>query len=74
MTSCFKEDRNPDLRGVEEMYLPLDDPEVDALYSAEEMRVQKIKYVLWHFANQVRMADNVLIGNSSTHVPKFTLD
>lgn len=43
VTGCFKEDRIPDMRGVEEMYLPLDDPEVDALYSEEEMRVQKIK-------------------------------
>lgn len=45
VTGCFKEDRNPDLRGVEEMYLPLDDPEVDALYSEEEMKIQKVKWV-----------------------------
>jgi len=41
VTGCFKEDRKPDMRGVEEMYLPLDDPEVDGLYSAEEMKIQK---------------------------------
>lgn len=43
VTGCFKEDRKPDMRGVEEMYLPQDDVEVDSLYSEEEMKVQKEK-------------------------------
>ncbi|KAF7864424.1 hypothetical protein EAF04_006558 [Stromatinia cepivora] len=30
VTNCFQEDRTPDLRGVEEMFLPLDDEEIDA--------------------------------------------
>ncbi|KAG4034508.1 hypothetical protein MFRU_003g04680 [Monilinia fructicola] len=29
VTNCFEEDRTPDLRGVEEMFLPLDDEVVD---------------------------------------------
>ena len=45
VTSCFKEDRKPDMRGVELMFIPLDDPEVDALYTAEEMRAQRQKEV-----------------------------
>ncbi|EDN91425.1 hypothetical protein SS1G_00828 [Sclerotinia sclerotiorum 1980 UF-70] len=30
VTNCFQEDRTPDMRGVEEMFLPLDDEEVDS--------------------------------------------
>ena len=30
MTNCFEEDRTPDLRGVEDMFLPVDDEETDA--------------------------------------------
>ncbi|KAI1269882.1 putative heme binding protein [Xylariaceae sp. FL1019] len=41
VTACFKEDRNADMRGVEEMYLPLDDPETDAHWSAEELAALK---------------------------------
>jgi len=37
VTGCFQEDRNGDMRGVEEMYLPLDDPEVDKYWSAADM-------------------------------------
>lgn len=33
MTNCFAEDGNPDMRGVEEMFIPLDDPEVDGQFS-----------------------------------------
>lgn len=32
VTGCFDTDRTPDMRGVEEMYLPLDDPEIDGLF------------------------------------------
>ncbi|GJN74468.1 cytochrome b5-like Heme/Steroid binding domain-containing protein [Purpureocillium lilacinum] len=37
VTGCFAEDRTPDLRGVEEMFLPLDDPETDAHWTAAEL-------------------------------------
>lgn len=37
VTGCFAEDRTADLRGVEEMYLPLDDPEIDAHWTTAEM-------------------------------------
>lgn len=43
VTGCFGEDRNGDMRGVEEMYLPLDDPEVDSHWSKYELRKMKIK-------------------------------
>lgn len=38
VTSCFEEDGNPDLRGVEEMFIPVDDPEIDMLYTSGEMK------------------------------------
>ncbi|PHH83850.1 hypothetical protein CDD82_42 [Ophiocordyceps australis] len=37
VTGCFAEDRTPDMRGVEEMFLPLDDAHVDAQWSAAEL-------------------------------------
>ncbi|KAL2160770.1 hypothetical protein VTH06DRAFT_967 [Thermothelomyces fergusii] len=37
VTGCFAEDRTADMRGVEEMYLPLDDPEVDRHWSPAEL-------------------------------------
>lgn len=37
VTGCFRTDRTPDMRGVEEMYLPLDDPAVDAHWAYAEM-------------------------------------
>ncbi|KAL7623907.1 hypothetical protein AAE478_005464 [Parahypoxylon ruwenzoriense] len=37
VTGCFAEDRTADLRGVEAMFLPLDDPAVDAHFSAAEL-------------------------------------
>jgi len=38
VTSCFQEDRNPDLRGVEDMFIPLDNPEVDSLYTKGQLK------------------------------------
>ncbi|OIW27723.1 cytochrome b5 [Coniochaeta ligniaria NRRL 30616] len=38
VTGCFAEDTTPDMRGAEEMYLPLDDPEVDRHWTAEQLR------------------------------------
>ncbi|KAK4141988.1 cytochrome b5-like heme/steroid binding domain-containing protein [Dichotomopilus funicola] len=37
VTGCFAEDRTPDMRGVEEMYLPIDDPVVDRHWTAAEL-------------------------------------
>ncbi|KAG5953341.1 hypothetical protein E4U53_005987 [Claviceps sorghi] len=39
VTGCFAEDQTADLRGVEEMFLPLDDPEVDKAWTAAELEV-----------------------------------
>ncbi|TGJ86764.1 hypothetical protein E0Z10_g1981 [Xylaria hypoxylon] len=43
VTGCFAEDRTPDMRGVEEMYLPLDDPKIDSRWSSEEFSALKEK-------------------------------
>ncbi|KAI1800933.1 cytochrome b5 [Daldinia bambusicola] len=43
VTGCFAEDRTPDLRGVEEMFLPLDDPAVDSHFPPEELAALKRK-------------------------------
>ncbi|EHA56748.1 hypothetical protein MCOR02_004650 [Pyricularia oryzae] len=37
VTGCFAEDRTADMRGVEEMFLPLEDPEVNKQFSAAEL-------------------------------------
>ncbi|KAN0106782.1 cytochrome b5 [Hyaloscypha variabilis] len=39
VTGCFDTDRTPDMRGVEEMFLPKDDPEIDGLYSSAQMKI-----------------------------------
>ncbi|KAL6695998.1 cytochrome b5 [Trichoderma pleuroticola] len=41
VTGCFADDRTPDMRGVEDMFLPLDDPETDAQYTTAEMKELK---------------------------------
>ncbi|KAK4135759.1 cytochrome b5 [Trichocladium antarcticum] len=41
VTGCFAEDRTADMRGVEDMFLPLDDPAVDAHWSAAELEAMK---------------------------------
>ncbi|KAL3424139.1 cytochrome b5-like Heme/Steroid binding domain-containing protein [Phlyctema vagabunda] len=41
VTSCFDVDITPDMRGVEDMFLPLDDPEVDALYNSGQLKMLK---------------------------------
>ncbi|KAK2002489.1 cytochrome b5-like Heme/Steroid binding domain-containing protein [Colletotrichum falcatum] len=38
VTGCFMDDRTPDMRGVEEMFLPLDDPEIDRNWSYDDMQ------------------------------------
>lgn len=58
VTGCFAEDRTPDMRGVEDMFLPLDDPEVDAQWTAAEMKVMKEK----ELADALKKVDDAL-GN-----------
>ncbi|KAH6688537.1 cytochrome b5-like Heme/Steroid binding domain-containing protein [Plectosphaerella plurivora] len=41
VTGCFLADRTPDMRGVEEMFLPLDDPETDRHWSYDEMQAKR---------------------------------
>ncbi|KAL1898666.1 hypothetical protein Cpir12675_001773 [Ceratocystis pirilliformis] len=43
VTGCFAEDRTADMRGVDEMFIPLDDPEIDSLYSPEELTALRAK-------------------------------
>ncbi|EKD14800.1 uncharacterized protein L3040_003981 [Drepanopeziza brunnea f. sp. 'multigermtubi'] len=43
VTNCFLEDGNPDLRGVEQMFLPLDDYDVDSLYTKSELKIMREK-------------------------------
>lgn len=37
VSGCFEEDLNADMRGLEEMFLPLDDPEIDSQWTSAEM-------------------------------------
>lgn len=37
VTGCFADDLTQDMRGVEEMYLPLDDPETDSHWTTAEI-------------------------------------
>ncbi|CAK7262842.1 hypothetical protein SEPCBS119000_000192 [Sporothrix epigloea] len=41
VTGCFAEDRTGDLRGVEDMFLPIDNPEVDNYWTAVELAQKK---------------------------------
>lgn len=41
VTQCFDVDINPDMRGVEDMYIPMDNPEVDALYQSGQLKKLK---------------------------------
>ncbi|KAH8175570.1 cytochrome b5-like heme/Steroid binding domain-containing protein [Sarocladium implicatum] len=43
VTGCFAEDTTPDMRGVEEMFLPIDDPETDRHWPASELVEMKKK-------------------------------
>ncbi|KAJ6789077.1 hypothetical protein PWT90_00379 [Aphanocladium album] len=43
VSGCFKEDLTADMRGLEEMYLPIDDPEVDSMWTTAEMEEMKKK-------------------------------
>jgi hypothetical protein len=39
VTGCFDTDGIPDMRGLEEMFLPIDDNEIDGLYSNGQMKI-----------------------------------
>lgn len=41
VTGCFAADKTPDMRGVSDMFLPLDDPEVDKHWTAADL--EKLK-------------------------------
>lgn len=41
VTGCFDTDLTPDMRGVEEMYLPLEGGEADALMSTGELKMAR---------------------------------
>ncbi|KAG9246718.1 putative membrane steroid-binding protein 2 [Calycina marina] len=41
VTNCFQEDRTPDMRGVEQMFIPQDDPEIDDLFTSGELKALK---------------------------------
>jgi predicted heme/steroid binding protein len=43
VTGCFAEDRTPDMRGAEEMYLPLDDSRVDRMWPAGELAALRVE-------------------------------
>lgn len=41
ITTCFDSDITPDTRGVELMFTPKDDPEIDSLYTSGELKKKK---------------------------------
>jgi predicted heme/steroid binding protein len=41
ITGCFQDDLTSDLRGVEEMYIPVDDPEEDAKLTKTELKIRR---------------------------------
>lgn len=41
VTGCFREDRTGDVRGAEEIYIPVDDPDEDITSGARKMRAEK---------------------------------
>lgn len=43
VTGCFQDDHTADLRGLELMYLPLDDPETDSYWSEQELAALRVK-------------------------------
>lgn len=43
VTGCFKDDRTADMRNVERMFLPLDDPETDAHWTKEELAALRVE-------------------------------
>ncbi len=43
ITGCFADDRTADVRGVEDMFLPLDDASIDKHWSAADMKQLKEK-------------------------------
>lgn len=56
ITGCFAEDATPDLRGVEDMFLPIDDPEADKYWTTAEMETLRAE----ELANAERRAYEAL--------------
>jgi hypothetical protein len=57
VTGCFAEDITPDLRGVELMYLPEDDPAIDGQYSSgalKKLKEQERRYAKAQVEDGVR--------------------
>ena len=64
LTGCFQEDQTPDLRGVEDMYIPIDDPADDAKLSKGQLKIRrerdmrqakkKVKETIDHWAEMFR--------------------
>lgn len=40
VTSCFDSDITPDMRGVEEMFMPVSTQDIDALFTSGEMKIR----------------------------------
>ncbi|CAK7230453.1 hypothetical protein SCUCBS95973_007579 [Sporothrix curviconia] len=45
VTGCFADDRTGDLRGVEDMFLPIDNPEIDSHWTPAELEKKKAEEV-----------------------------
>lgn len=61
MTGCFEEDLTPDLRGVDEMFIPVDDEEgADGLKETkEEKRERKLRQERERRVAKKKVADTV---------------
>ncbi|PKS11776.1 hypothetical protein jhhlp_001069 [Lomentospora prolificans] len=67
VTGCFADDRTADMRGAEEMFLPIEDPEINALYTKDELREirrqelkearQKVQEALKHWVDFFAKSD-----------------
>ncbi|KAI9158575.1 heme/steroid binding domain-containing protein [Paramyrothecium foliicola] len=43
VTGCFAEDRTPDMRGVEDMYLPIEDADAVAQWNPEKLAIKRAR-------------------------------
>jgi len=55
VTSCFDVDLHPDLRGVEDMFLPTSTPEIDAQFTSGELKT-RVEQERRNAAKQVQSA------------------
>ncbi|PYI07159.1 heme/steroid binding domain protein [Aspergillus sclerotiicarbonarius CBS 121057] len=66
VTGCFKEDLTPDMRGVEEMFIPIDDPEEEKMLSSGERkkrREQDLRLAKQRIQKQVAHWENFFRGH-----------